>query len=151
MVPRKRLQSGRINLRLLFIAFAALTILALGYIFSQESLNTVASRFMSALATGDVNTLSENSYLGTESKDEIHKQWDYAVNDVAKYYRFTWRITGSMQQSEDSGAVRLSVAKNADGPGAYEENFALPVIKVNGKWLVDVRNISRDMYPALPR
>ena len=150
MVPRKRVQSGRINIGLL-IVIVCIAILSLVYVFSQESLNTVASRFMSALSTGDVNALTENSYVGTESKDEIHKQWDYAVNDVAKYYRFTWRITGSMQQSEDSGAVRLSVAKNADSPGAYEENFALPVIKVNGKWLVDVRNISRDMYPALPR
>jgi hypothetical protein len=150
MVPRKRVQSGRINIGLLIVV-VCIAILSLVYVFSQESLNTVASRFMSALSTGDVNALTENSYVGTESKDEIRKQWDYAVNDVAKYYRFTWRITGSMQQSEDSGAVRLSVAKNADSPGAYEENFALPVIKVNGKWLVDVRNISRDMYPALPR
>jgi hypothetical protein len=150
MVPRMRVQSGRINIGLLIVV-ACFAILSLVFVFSQESLNTVASRFMSALSTGDVNALTESSYMGTESKEEVRKQWDYAVNDVAKYYRFTWRITGAMQQSEESGAVRLSVAKNADGPGAYEENFALPLIKVNGKWLIDVRNISRDMYPALPR
>ena len=150
MVSRMRVQSGRINIVGLGVAACA-GALVIVFLSSQESLTTVASRFMSALSTGDVNTLTENSFLGSQSKEDIRKQWDYAVNGVSKYYRFTWRVTGSLKQSEDTGAVRLSVAKNADGAGAYEENFALPLIKREGKWLVDVRNISRDMYPALPR
>ena len=40
---------------------------------------------------------------------------------------------------------------DADHPGAYEELYELPMVKVGDDWKVDVRGISREFYPGLPR
>jgi hypothetical protein len=143
-------QSGRVNL-LLLGAIVCIAVLGFVFLSGRESVTTVGSRFMSALAKGDVDTLTKMSYIDGESPDHIRKEWDFAVNEVAKHYRFTWRITSARETGKESAAVSMQVARNADSGGAYEEKFELPLQKVDGDWKVDVTNISRDMYPGLPR
>lgn len=130
--------------------FCALVFLAV-LMFGRESLSTVGTRFMTALGRGDVDTLTNMTYLGNSSKEEVRKQWDFAVNVAGKYYNFKYRITSAAANDEKSGAVNMQVIKNSEQPGSYEEVFQLPLVKVNDEWKVDVKGISREMYPALPR
>lgn len=143
-------QSGRASLIMLATA-AMVILLGMIFLFGKESLTSVGTRFMSALARGDVDTLTKMSLVGDETPEQMHKEWDFAVNTAGKHYRFFWRITSELQADERSGSVRMQITRNADTPGGYEEAFQLPLEKVNGEWKVDVRGISREMYPGLPR
>ena len=143
-------QSGRTSI-IPIAAVSGLVILIGILMFSKESLESIGGRFMTALATGDVDKLTALSYVGDEKPDEIKKQWEFATKTAGAHYAFFWRITSADQQSESSGAVRMQIKRNADQPGSYDEAFQLPMTKVNGEWKVDVKGISRQMYPALPR
>lgn len=145
------MRRGRVSLVALF-GVVALALFAFVLIFSRESLSSVGSRFMSALAAHDVDTLTKMTYLGDDAKPEdIRKKWDYAVNTVGKYYRFRWIPVAATQASENSAAIRIQVLRNSDSSGTYEENFQLPLVKVGSEWKVDVRGINREMFPGLPR
>jgi len=141
---------GRVNI-ILVVGIAV--VLMLGYVIfmTRESVQTVGTKFMSALAKGDVNTLTELSALDGRDKEDLRKQWDFAINKAGKHYLFRWRIMGSKEADENSAAVRMQVIRNAMSSASYEENFQLPMVKEDGRWKVDVGNISRDMFPALPR
>jgi hypothetical protein len=143
-------QSGRTSVMVL-ITGVGVIILAIIFFFSSESLESIGGRFMTALATGDVDTLSKMSYLGKESPDQVKKEWEFATKTAGLHYVFVWRITSALQSDANSGSVRMQVTRNADKPGAYEESYQLPMTKVDGDWKIDVQGISREMYPALPR
>ena len=143
-------QSGRISL-LALVVIVGLVLVGFILLFGQESLTSVGARFMTALAKGDVDTLTKMSSLGDEPEDQIRKQWVFACNTAGKHYAFLWRITSSMEQERDKiGSVQMQVTRNAMSPGGYDEGFQLPLIKKDGQWKVDVGSISRQMYPALP-
>ena len=144
-----RRESGRISA----LGLAGIvSVLLVGYIFisSRESLSTVANRFMGALAKHDVDTVSRMTYMPELSQDEIKKRWTKTF-DYAKYYRFQWKLVSADQQGPESGAVRLQMRAPFDDPGSYEQGQQFSMIKVNGEWKVDVRSMSREMYPGLPR
>jgi len=140
-------QAGRISFVTLAAA-VAVVILTIVIIFSRDSLNSVGARFMTALALGDVKKLTKYSYVSGASESEIEKSWEESVNGLGRNYLFIWRISGSSLSGPDTGNVRLQVDRN---PMSYEENFQLPMIKVKDEWKVDVRSISRAMFPLLPR
>lgn len=141
---------GRVNI-VLIIGIVVVAMLAYVILMTRESVTTVGTRFMSSLAKGDVNTLTEMTFLEGRDKEDVRKQWDFSVNQVGKHYRFAWRIVSAREIGSDSAAVRLQVVRDLESSAAYEENFQLPLRKENGAWKVDVSNISRDMFPALPR
>jgi hypothetical protein len=143
-------RSGRISLvgLLGIIAVVALVFLLL---FVREGLTAVGEKFMTALATGDTATLTKMSYMGDTPADQVQKEWQFATQVAGKHYLFYWRVLGATQASQDRGSIRLQVIRNAASPAAYEENYALPLVKVGDDWKVDVRGISREMYPGLPR
>lgn len=116
----------------------------------QKSPQETGSRFMDALARGDVDGLVQTSFVPGKSSEELRKDWEFTTKTVAKYYRFRWKITSSNVVNDESATVRLAVERNY-GPGSYEENYGLPLLKVNGEWKVDASGISREMYPGLPR
>lgn len=116
-----------------------------------ESPTAAAGKFMTALSKGDVRTLTDLSYLSGENKDQIERQWDYAVNVAGPYYRFKYSIRSERIVDSNDAAVSLSVWRNYFSGISYDEKFELPMIKQEGKWLVDVRGINREMFPALPR
>ena len=81
----------------------------------------------------------------------MRRQWDFAVNTAGRYYRFTWDVLGAEQIDDNTGYVRLHVQRNVDSGGSYDENFQLKMVRVGGEWKVAVREISREMFPGLPR
>ncbi len=142
--------AGRISPLTLF-GVAAIVLVGVGLFIAQESVATVGSKFMDALARGDVETLTEMSYMADLPKEEIRKRWDFTINKAAPHYRFTWSITSSDETADNTGNVRLKVMRNVGSGGGYDEKFELPLVKVDDEWKVDVRSISRDMFPGLPR
>jgi hypothetical protein len=143
-------RSGRINVIAIF-AVVAVAMLAVVLIFSKQSLSNAGGQFMDALARGDVDKLTELSQVSGENSDQIRKQWEFATQVAGKNYSFRWRITSESEIDSNDGTVKLSVTRNAASPSSYEENYALPMVKVNGLWKVDVANVSREMYPGMPK
>lgn len=143
-------QAGRVNI-VAVGAIVAVLMIAVVLIFSRQNVSEVASKFMSGLATGDVETLSSLTYMSETSDEDVKKKWSFAVNDAGKYYKFQWKILGAKENDEKTAAVRMHIWRNSNTAATYEENFQLPMVKVNGQWKVDVRAISREMYPGLPR
>jgi hypothetical protein len=144
------LRSGRVNWLILAGVVAAIAVAVL-FALSGESPTSGAGRFMSALAAHDVDKLVKYGHMPGESPEEERKQWDHAVNRVGRYYRFYWDIVSSQVIDENNATVTLNVVRNSADPGAYEQKFGLPLVRVDGEWLVDVRGIPRDMFPGLPR
>ena len=104
---------------------------------------------MSALAAGDVDPLNEITYMPGADKKEIREKWVYATEVAGKYYYFKWRIKGDQQSDDRTASVRVEVEKNQQG---YGDDYGLDIRKdEDGAWKVDVRSISREMYPGLPR
>ena len=116
-----------------------------------ESPTTATVLFMNALSKGDAKALTERSYFNPErSRQEIEKDWAKTV-DFGKYYMFIWKVESDTRPTPDRATVKMTVMRDVDKGSAYDENFSLDLIRVNGKWLVDVRSINRQLYPALPR
>ncbi len=106
---------------------------------------------MDALDAGDVDTLTQMSYLDKDTEAQMREKWEFAVNTAGKYYKFRYEITAARQISEDTAQVTMQLIKDAINPSAYPEKSELPLVKVGDKWKVDVKGMSRDIYPALPR
>lgn len=125
-------------------------VLVLGIILlGGDTAQGAGARFMAALAKRDVATLTDLTYIEGRPKEDIQKQWEFAT-DVAQHYRFRYLILGQMQSDPTTASVRMQIWRNY-GPGSYEENFSLPMKRVDGRWMVDVTNWSRGAFPALPR
>jgi hypothetical protein len=133
------------------MAVVALGLVAFVAIFSREGLTPTANRFMDALAVGDIDKLTSLSYLGGKSEAQMRKEWQFATQVAGKHYNFMWHINSEQQDSPTAGSVKIIVQRNFGKPGTYDENFALPMVNVNGHWKVDPTGISNEMYPGLPR
>jgi hypothetical protein len=116
-----------------------------------ESPSVAVNRFMIALARGDVETLTRMSHMPGESEESVRRQWDRAVNVVGPYYRFRWQVLTQTVPDERTANVQLWVWRNAASPGAFEEKFGIPLVRVDGDWRIDVRGINRGMFPGMPR
>jgi hypothetical protein len=116
----------------------------------SDSPETAALRFMTALAKGDVDTLTKLTYAGNESPDDIRKQWDFAENVAGKHYAFLYNITASSRSDENDAAITMDFTKNYGKPGSYNEPVQIPMVRDNGVWKVDVPAVDRTMFPALP-
>lgn len=118
--------------------------------FARDSAGATAGNFMTALAKGDVPELVRLSHMPEVSNEDLKKKWEFTV-DAGKYYRFTWKITAVEQLTETTGTAKMQVMRNATSGSSYEENFQLPLVKIDGEWKVDVSSMNRGLYPALPR
>lgn len=149
-------RAGRVSPLFLGVVLAAVA-LAILLFYGQEGPAAAGSRFMDALARGDVNALTEASYVPGKTPDELRKDWEFATS-AGKHYMFYWSITSSSQVNPTDATVRLAVQRNFS-PGSFDENYGLPLHKIDasgkidpsGKWKVDASGISREVYPALPR
>jgi len=145
-------RAGRISWVLLIGVVGILVVVGILMV-AQESPTTAATRFMTALTKGDVKTLTELTYLDDATEKDpagIKKQWEFST-DVGKYYTFIWKITGETASGPDAASVKMTIIKNAASPAAYDEPCDLPMVKVKGRWKVNVRSMWRELYPALPR
>lgn len=121
------------------------------FFFTKPTPAAAGGEFMDALVRGDTATLTELSYMQKDTPEEIRKKWDYVFENVAKHYRFQWAPVNSKLLSDDRGTVVILVEKDFGTPGSYPQKFELPMVMENGEWKVDVRSISREMFPGLPR
>lgn len=142
------LRSGKAHWITIFGILGVIALIAI-FLISGESPTGVANRFLVALAKGDVDTLTDLSYY-EGSKETLREKWKYATQVSGPYYRFAWTITTTKQPDDKSAAVRTSMFRGF-GPGSFGENFDIPLVKVDGKWKVDVHAISRGLFPGLPR
>lgn len=116
-----------------------------------ESPTTAVNRFMTALARADVETLTRMSYLPGLEEADVRNQWDRSVNVVGPHYRFRWQTLTQTMSDSDRANVQIWVWRNALSPGNFEEEFGVPLRRVDGEWKIDVRGISRGVFPGLPR
>lgn len=143
-------RAGRINVLALF---GILSILVVGVLFfvGGESATSVASRFLTALAQGNSKELARLSYMPGLDQAEIERQWAYTTDVVAPHYTFRWEVMNETRADPQNAAVSIKMWKNYADPGSYDERFGMPMVKQNGRWLVDVRGLPRKMFPGLPR
>ena len=121
------------------------------FIITNKGPETTAADFMSALGKGDVDKLAELSLIGNDDLAKRKQDWQQSIA-FGKHYYFTWQITDIVQNTPDTAAVRLMLRRNLQlAMGTDEMPYELPMKKVNGKWLIDVGSMDRDIYPALPR
>ena len=141
-------RSGRVSLVLILAIAAVVAALAL-FLLAGESPRGVAGQFLTALAKGDAKTLAELSYMEGQTPEQIESKWKdtYAYS---KYWIFAYMIKDVRDLDKDNSTVTLGWVKNATKESSYEEKFELPMVRKDGKWKVDVRAMSREMYPYLP-
>jgi hypothetical protein len=140
-------RSGRIS----FVAVAAVFavgLLILLFFSAGASPRTAAVEFMSALAQGDPDKLTDLTLIQDRTKEDIHKQWQDALK-YGKHYRFYWEI-GAIKTDGDTATARIDVTKTPTAD-SYADKYELILKKVNGAWKVDVAQIARDMFPYLPQ
>lgn len=143
-------QSGRVNW-IVVTLLAIVLVLAALMVFSGESATSAAARFMTALSKGDVDGLADMSYFNPpRDRESVKKAWNRTL-EIGKHYRFVWMIKSSKSPAPGRSSVTMEVTRDADKGTAYAENFSLDLIQQDGKWKVDTRSISRELYPALPR
>ncbi|HRJ26862.1 MAG TPA: hypothetical protein PLO61_05055 [Fimbriimonadaceae bacterium] len=142
-------RAGRFN-PIVVIGLISIAMIVVTLLFTRDQPTQAANRFMIALGRGQVDELMELSTF-EGSADQIRKQWEYATQVAGPHYRFVYRILEYTPQGDNQAAVRIGLTRNVFGDAPYEELYDLPLRKVDGKWKVEVRNLARDMYPALPR
>lgn len=144
------LRSGRANWIVVVLGALFATILFLLFGLGESPL-VAANRFLIALAKQDLETVSEMSFYSPERpQEQVRADWEKTLGYI-KHFRFTWQLTNYVTPAPDRATVRLKFVKDAHLPGAYDENFGFDLVKVKGKWQVDVGSLSREMLPALPR
>lgn len=142
-------RSGRVSLVLIVALAVAAAVVAL-FLMAGDSPSGVAGRFLTALAKGDTKTLTELSYMEGLSDDQIAAKWK-ATNESSKYWAFGYSIKDVKDQDANNSTVTLRWVKDAIGTAPEEIKAELPMVKKDGKWKVDVRGMSRQMYPFLPQ
>lgn len=141
-------RSGRISFVLL-AGICSLALLGFLLLSGGKSPRGAAGEFMTALARGDVDKLTELSSIQNKDKEQIRKDWEQSLH-YGKNYLFFWTID-AMSQSGDTATAKLGVTKNPLSPSAYADHYELQLKKEGSDWKVDVTQMSRDMYPYLPR
>lgn len=142
-------RSGRTNIVVVVTVALVAAVLAL-FLLAGNSPSTIASKFLLALSKGDTKTLAENSFMEGLSLSETEERWAKTY-ESSKYWVFAYQILDAKDQDANNATVRLDWIKGANSSSAYSEKYELPMVKKDGQWKVDVRGMSREMYPALPR
>ena len=147
-------ESGKIGI-LTVAAIVIVGMIFVSFLFTKEDPASVGSQFMDALARHDVDKLTELSLVGKTDpskaeaeRNKLRDQWKFCVETAGEHYSFAWKITGSNNATEDHATVIVQI--NKGGANGYDEKYELPLEKVSNKWLVEVRGISKTMFPGLP-
>jgi len=144
-----RVAGMRLNLMWLGVAMA-LILVAIFVFAGRGSPTSTAQEFMEALARGDTAKLTDLTYIRNGDKEAMRKGYDFATHEAGQNYSFLWRVKDEHQADANDASVQLSVIRNARGMASFEENFEIPLVRQDGKWLVDVGGINDLLYPALP-
>lgn len=139
-------QAGKAS-PLVIVSMISLVVIVVLYFVSGSSPKTVTDEFMVALAKGETDKLVKLSYIEGSDPTKLREAWDFSTQVAAPYYRFIYRVAGATQADDNSASVTVYLNRGAGS----EEKFAIELIKIAGEWKVDVSQINRSMYPALPR
>lgn len=148
------------NTFLLFGTLGLVLVIALYVIIAiwhQDTPEKAVNQFLLALAKKDVDRLVELSYW-EGSPDGLRQQWDFCVNKAAKHYVFLWKLISTHKVSNDRAAVRVTILEFRSSRGqlvygteVQPGGMEVPVLRVDGRWKVDLMSLSRRFYPFLPR
>lgn len=146
-------RSGRVGIVTVMVLAVVVGIVFIGILIfgNRNSPTSEATKFMDALAQSNVKELTNLTYMPGETRAQIEKKWDFTVNVAGKYYVFTWYPTGEKKASANSAGVVIEYTADARKPGSYPQESSIPMVRVKGKWKVDIRSMDRNIYPGLPR
>ncbi|MBS1717313.1 MAG: hypothetical protein JSS72_06245 [Armatimonadetes bacterium] len=142
-------QAGRVPWILILI-LAGVAVIGSVFLVNAAGPQPVAVKFMDALAKQDIDKLTELSIIGNDSPEMIHKKWEETFK-YAKYFKFRYQITDVVIASDNTANAKLTYWDNYMVRATTDKNFQIPMIKQDGKWKVHVGEISREMFPFLPR
>lgn len=143
-----RLRAGKTHFLVIFGILGAIIVVAL-FLFRGSDPAVEGTKFMQALARGDAKTLAELSHDPSLDQAALEKEWEFTT-EVGKHYLFMYKMMHTTRHTEESATVNMKVWRDY-GPSSYDENFGLPMVKVDGEWKVSLNELSRALYPALPR
>lgn len=132
---------------MLIAGLVGVAIIVVMLLMGGNSATKNGAKFMAALSTGDINGLVQTSYIPDKTPEEMKTEWEATLKRT-KYVMFRYTFTGEDNVSEDQATIRMNIMKPSTG---YDEVFALPMRKIDGEWKVEVRGLSRQFYPFLPR
>lgn len=114
-----------------------------------QSPEAAARDFMNALTKHDVQRLTQMSYL-PDADPPLEQQWKLAF-ERAPNYVFGWQMEGSDKLGPDQAVVKILVIE-LRGPQLHENpTVNMPMVRRDGEWKVDLRSLTREFFPALPR
>lgn len=142
-------RSGRTSIIVIITVTLVAAVIGL-FLLAGESPTGVGTKFLTALANGNAKQLAELSYMDGLNQAQIEEKWKESY-ETSKFWMFAYRVQGTTNQDSKSATIKLEWVKNVSNPSSYGEKFELPMVMIDGKWKVDVRAISREMYPGLPR
>ena len=143
-------QSGRGNWIIVALVAIVLAIAAL-VVFAGETPTAAAKKFMRALSRQDAEALADMSFYDPpRPREEVVASWKRTLK-LSEHYIFAWQIKNSKSPVKGRATVSMDFIRDASKGTSYPEIFPLDLIQKDGKWMVDVRALSREMYPALPR
>ena len=148
-MTKRQLGAFRINPIILLGALGLIAIPVIMVMLGQSP-QSAANEFMQALAAGDVETLTELSHLPDPSRP-VSDQWKDTFDLYAKNYVFGYEMGSTEKMGPNDAVVKVTVVEFR-GPEMHENDTAnLPLKKVDGKWKVDLRDLTRTFFPGLPR
>ena len=147
----RRLQNGAIRINpIIFIGVLGLVAIPIIMLMLGQSPQSAANEFMQALAKGDVDKLTEMSYLPDPSRP-LRDQWKDTFDLYAKDYIFGYEMGTSEKMGPNDAVIKVTIVEFR-GPEMHENDTAnLPLKRVDGKWKVALRDLSRTFFPGLPR
>jgi hypothetical protein len=145
-----KLQKGGSSINIIIVA-GVLGLLAVVFLLfsSTQTAAGAAQEFMEALATKDVDRLTELSYL--ENPDPpLRDQWDFCVNRGAKNFVFLWQFMGTERVSDDEQVVKIVLLVFRDFQGREGDVINVPLRRIDGEWKVVLGGLDRTFFPYLP-
>jgi hypothetical protein len=120
-------------------------------LFSATGPEANAKAFMSALAAGDAETLTRLSSSKGMRPETLLDQWKFTTGTAAKYFSFRWSFDAITSERDDTATVKFSILHFVGQYGSQTDKFELPMVREDGQWKVAVNQLSRNLFPGLPR
>lgn len=141
------MKRGRVSLLTIFVIAGILALGALlAFSSSSDSPESAAIRFMDALARNDPKGLTSVSFLDDVPQDELEKRWAKTC-DYNEFYQFRWNLKSAVQVTDKTASATVTVF----ALGSNETDYRIPLVKRDGKWLIDIAVVDRNFFPSLPK
>ena len=144
-------RAGKVSILTLIVIVAVFIGATILVVFANgDSPDAAAAKFMDGLVRGDVDELVQVSDMGDESPEQVRKEWDFTIHEVAPYYHFKYFINGTTMNGSKDAVANVTMDRNYGKPASYDEQMQIPMVKDGDIWKVDVRSLNREFFPGLP-